>query len=59
MESPVLLSAPEDVGDEFELSEWLEESPEFQFSPPGEGVAGLSVVEVQVVLGACVVVVVL
>ena len=55
----MLLSAPDDIGDEFELSEWLEESPESQFSPPGAGVAGLSVVEVQVVLGACVVVVVL
>ena len=59
LEPPVLLSLPGDIGDEFESLEWCEESPESQFSGPGEGVAGLSVVEVQVVLGACVVVVVL
>ena len=49
----MLFSLPEDVGDEFESSEvWSE-------SPPAGGVDGLSVVEVQVVLGVCVVVVLL
>ena len=49
----MLLSLPEDVGDEMESSEVCPESP------PAGGVGGLSVVEVQVVLGVCVVVVLL